>query len=58
MPKTPIPEPHRRCTFYLRPSQARALKIRAAEADRDVSAFVRELLDTFLAKLPARRKGR
>ncbi len=42
-------EVFRRATYYLRPEQIKALKLRAVEAERNLSAVVREAVDTYLA---------
>jgi hypothetical protein len=39
---------YRRGTYYFRPEQMRALKVRAAELGRDQSAILRDLIDAFL----------
>jgi hypothetical protein len=46
---------YRRGTYYFRPDQMHALKVRAAELRRDQSAIMRELLDNFLRETAERR---
>ncbi len=38
---------YRRATYYLRPEQIRALKLRAVTEDRDLSTLVREAIDGY-----------
>jgi len=40
---------YRRATYYLRPEQIKALKLRAVMEERDLSSLVREAIDRFLA---------
>jgi hypothetical protein len=42
----------RRATYYLRPDQIKALKLRAAADERQLSDVIREAIDLFL-----RRRG-
>jgi hypothetical protein len=46
---------YRRGTYYFRPDQMHALKVRAAELRRDQSAIMRELLDNFLRETAGQR---
>lgn len=38
----------KRATYYLRPEQIRALKLRAVNDDRNLSVVVREAIDAYL----------
>ncbi len=40
----------RRATYYLRPDQIRALKLRAATQERQLSDVVREAVDLYLRR--------
>jgi hypothetical protein len=39
----------KRATYYLRPDQIRALKLRAVTEDRNLSAVVRDAVDAYLS---------
>ena len=41
---------HKRATYYLRPEQIKALKLRAVTEERDLSEVVREAVDRYLGK--------
>lgn len=43
---------YRRATYYLRPEQIKALKLRAVMEEKDLSDLVREGIDQLLAKKP------
>ena len=42
------PELYRRATYYLRPDQIRALKLRAVMEERTLSEVIREAIDRYL----------
>ena len=42
------PSSLKRATYYLRPDQIRALKLRAVHEDRNLSDVVREAVDSYL----------
>jgi hypothetical protein len=46
------PKAFRRATYYLRPDQIRALKLRAAAEDRQLSDVMREAVDLYLRQRP------
>jgi hypothetical protein len=43
-------EPLRRATYYLRPDQIRALKLKAAAEERQLSDVMREAVDLYLRR--------
>lgn len=43
---------YRRATYYLRPEQIKALKLRAVMEEKDLSGLVRQAVDQLLAKKP------
>jgi hypothetical protein len=45
----------RRATYYLRRDQIKALKVRAASEERQLSALVREAVDRYLGRPGATR---
>lgn len=45
-------KPLRRATYYLRPDQIRALKLRAAAEERQLSDVMREAVDLYLRRPP------
>ncbi len=45
-----ILKPYRRATYYLRPDQIKALKLRAVTEERNLSAVLREAIDRYLGR--------
>lgn len=46
------PNAYRRATYYLRPEQIKALKLRAVTEERNLSAVMREAVDRYLRRVP------
>ena len=44
------PKAYRRATYYLRPDQIRALKLRAVMEERNLSDVIREAVDRYLRR--------
>lgn len=49
-PNATDPDTYKRATYYLKPETIKRLKLMAIQQDTPVTAFVRQILETYIAK--------